>query len=332
MDFYSELDTFLKSNSSRIREDLMLSKSNPLYEYYRDRVRNLLHEMPEPVKPPYEICATDGSEYVQELYNGKKFVVARAISQIMDREYFSTYFNVLGMDRDDVQQLVKRIMESAEHKAALEAVKKEESCLMIMDGSVSGRFWWGKKVYEGEIGKDFYREYMDSFVSFLKQAREKKIIVLYISKTSETSVMKKELHKNEKTLPDFVKINNLTDHVLIKSIAEKPCYTDPILMQSEYEGYMCNFQTVHVLPEMDDLPMKIDMIIPEGVTTSVDEIISWMMWGYTGIRSHNLWVSLVDKKVKLNRDTTRVVMEMFENEIEVWNAETRGQRRERIRL
>ena len=80
MDFYSDLDSFLKSNSDRIREDLLLSKDNPLYEYYRDRVRGVLHELPDSSKPPYDICATDGSEYVQELYNGKKFVVARAIS------------------------------------------------------------------------------------------------------------------------------------------------------------------------------------------------------------------------------------------------------------
>ena len=332
MDFYSDLDSFLKSNSNRIREDLLLSKSNPLYEYFRDRVRGVLHELPESVMPPYEICATDGSEYVQELYNGKKFVVARAISQIQEREYYSTFFNVLSMERDDVQQLVKRIMEDAEHRAALNALNDEKNCIMVMDGSVSGRFYWGKTNYNGEIGKDFYSRYMESFVSMLKKAREKNITILYISKTSETGVMKREILKNEKSLPNFVKENNITDHVLIKSIAEKPCYTEPLYLQREYERYICDFQTIHVLPAMDDLPMKIDCIIPDGVNTTVKEIVSWMMWGYSGLRSHNIWASLVDKNVKLSRDTTRIVMEMFENEIGVWNAETRGQRRERIRL
>ena len=332
MDFYSDLDRFLKSNSNRIREDLLLSKNNPLYEYYRDRVRGFLQGLPESVKPPYDICATDGSEYVQELYNGKKFVVARAISQIQEREYYSTYFNVLGMERDDVQQLVKRIMEDAEHRAALNALIKEKNCIMVMDGSLSGRFYWGKTNYSGEIGKDFYNRYMESFVALLEKAREKKIIILYISKTSDTGVMKKEIHKNEKSLPQFVKESNITDHVLIKSIAEKPCYTEPMLIQGGNTEYNCEFQTIHVLPAMDDLPMKIDFIIPEGAKTTVEDIVSWMMWGYSGLRSHNIWASLVDKKVKLSRDTTRIVMEMFENEIGVWNAETRGQRRERIRL
>ena len=34
-------------------------------------------------------------------------------------------------------------------------MKKEESCLMIMDGSVSGRFWWGKKKTVDGLGAPY---------------------------------------------------------------------------------------------------------------------------------------------------------------------------------
>ncbi len=76
----------------------------------------------------------------------------------------------------------------------------------------------------------------------------------------------------------------------------------------------------HILPALNDTPMRIDVPAwvfgidtklsevgwPEPVDVNVDWILELVSAGYCGLENYNIWLSAVDRKVKLSR-------EVFEN-------------------
>jgi len=159
-------------------------------------------------------------------------------------------------------------------------------------------------------------------------------ILAYVAKTSDTTIFKKHLLSLEGQTPEFLKNRSITDHLLLHSLAEFPGYTEPVWKSYELSTEKTvYFYTTHILPSMDDTPMKVDFIIPEHSSYTAENLISWLVWSYTGLDNHNLWISVADKMVKFSRnETEEIIMRMFFDTAGSEIVETRGERRARIRF
>ncbi|MCL4320269.1 MAG: DNA double-strand break repair nuclease NurA [Candidatus Thermoplasmatota archaeon] len=333
MDFIEKYSDFLQNNREIIRRSLILHEEDPAYIYFKDRVRKLFHELPEQKKPELRISATDGSEFSRELYNGQKLVVARAVSQIEGEELEEDSFHLIHVDREQKSELIKRIMENLEHIVATRSMLEKDAKICIMDGSLSGRLYWRTKKFDTDL-PDIYSLYTEKLVDFLRTVKEKKVILIFIGKSSETMILKRTIMESDTNVPENVRRQPITDHLLIKSIVQNPGYTEPIFVEREItKDQKISFYTMHVLPSMDDTPMKVDFIIPDGSDLDHRDIVSWIMWGYTGLKNHNLWISLADKRVKFHREETEdIIMKLFIKMAGSEYVETRGERRARIRF
>jgi NurA-like 5'-3' nuclease len=96
--------------------------------------------------------------------------------------------------------------------------------------------------------------------------------------------------------------------------------------------------TSHFVPDPVDLPMKVEFIDPrihrEGNDTGISgDLLNLVFWGYGSIKSHNVWLSEVDKLVKFrSAEMENVYMKAFERYVGVEFYETRGERRARLRV
>lgn len=333
MDFVEKYTAFLQNNRDMIRRSLVLHEEDPAYVYFRDKIQRLFHELPEQKKPELRLSATDGSEFSRELYNGQKLVVARAVSQIDGDELEEDAFHLIRVDREQKSELIKRIMENLEHLAATRSILEKDAQVCLMDGSLSGRLYWGTTKFDTDL-PDIYSLYTENLVNFVRAIKEKRIVLIFIGKSSETMILKRTILESDTNAPDNIMKQAITDHLLIKSIVQNPGYTEPIFVEKEIvKGQKISFYTMHVLPSMDDTPMKVDFIIPEDSVIDHRDIVSWIMWGYTGLKNHNLWISLADKRVKFHREETEdIIMKQFIKMAGSENVETRGERRARIRI
>ncbi len=333
MDFVEKYTAFLQNNRDMIRRSLVLHEEDPAYVYFRDKIQRLFHELPEQKKPELRLSATDGSEFSRELYNGQKLVVARAVSQIDGDELEEDAFHLIRVDREQKSELIKRIMENLEHLAATRSILEKDAQVCLMDGSLSGRLYWGTTKFDTDL-PDIYSLYTENLVNFVRAIKEKRIVLIFIGKSSETMILKRTILESDTNAPDNIRKQSITDHLLIKSIVQNPGYTEPIFVEKEIvKGQKISFYTMHVLPSMDDTPMKVDFIIPEDSVIDHRDIVSWIMWGYTGLKNHNLWISLADKRVKFHREETEdIIMKQFIKMAGSENVETRGERRARIRF
>ena len=333
MDFVEKYNNFLVKNRDSIRRSLILHEEDPAYIYFRDRVMKQFHPLPEQQNPSLKISATDGSEFSRELYNGQKLVTARAISLVDENELEEDAFHLLRVEREQKSELIKRIMENLEHEVATRSILENGARICLMDGSLSGRLYWKTKRFDTDL-PDIYSDYASKLTNFINAVVEKKVVLIFVGKSSDTTIFKRSLMEQDPNVPASVKNQSITDHLLIKSIVREPGYTEPIQVEREIsKNEKVSFYTMHILPSVNDTPMKIDFIIPDDSTISHTDIVSWMMWGYTGLKNHNLWISLADKKVKFHREETEdVIMRLFIKMAGSEYVETRGERRARIRF
>ncbi len=334
MDFFQAYSDFLERNRDNIRRSITIHRDDPAYDFFKEKLKKLYFPLPEPQKPEINVTATDGSEFSRELYNGQKLVIARSLSLTGEREDEQSCFHLVNMNREDKSEIVKRIMEDMEHRSATEAMKSNKGGICLMDGSLSGRLYWGKKRFDTDIEPDLYDMYMKNLAQFLQTIENGKGILVYVGKTSDTTIFKRSILTSVGEIPDFIKKRSITDHLLIRSLAEFPGYTEPVRMDYELpDKKTISFYTTHILPSMSDTPMKVDFIFPADSPFDLKNLISWLIWAYTGLDNHNLWLSVADKKVKFSRnETEEIIMRMFFDAADSEIVETRGERRARIRF
>ena len=334
MDFLQEYVNFLKNNGERIRRSITISHDDPAYYFFKENLMQHFYPLEEACKPPIEVSATDGSEFSRELFNGQKFVVTRAVAIQGNEVETVSSFHLLNVDREDKSELVKRIMEQDEHRVTKNMITKHKPGICILDGSFSGRMYWGKRNLRTDLKPDIFTTYQKEFNEMIQKIREKETILIYIGKTSDTSVFKRYLMSISKEIPEEIKTRSITDHLLIRSLADFPGYTEPL--ENEFQlnqEETIKYYTTHILPSKEDTPMKVDIIIPSSSDYELKDIISWLMWAYTGLSNHNLWISIADKKVKFSKSETEdVLMKMFFKTADNELIETRGERRARIRF
>lgn len=324
---------FLENNADKIRQDLLIEDAE---------LRRILTPAFQQLFKPWQksgtgfskIAATDSSEFVRELYNGKKIMLTRAYTvqnNSLETEFFS---DVVWAARDDLRPFVSLSMEDCEHRSAMSAIEKWEPEICFIDGSLSGRLMHSLRKLDVENHSTFSDQYTKNLKELLEVAAKSKTVIVFLSKSSESrSLMRK--------ITDMLELDKQSlryvDQVLIRSLAEFPGFSAPIRfdLPLPYTNDALSVWSSHLVPKLHDLPLKIDFIAhgSEYDDSIFKRILDTIFWGYTGVKVHNLWISRVDSMVKFRTEIMeRIYMRHFEKTVGVDFPETRGERRARIRI
>ncbi|MDK2783490.1 MAG: hypothetical protein PWQ32_1079 [Thermococcaceae archaeon] len=155
-------------------------------------------------KPSYfNVLAIDSSYQMERLKNGGLFYVVRALGIDKNKEY-----RLLGADFDyvdgpthEVTNIFSRKMEYLEIKLANEAISGGFSGVVLIDGSLYGRI--SHLVIESPLSheRDFFLKYYKEVLRLFKLANRNNVMVIGISKESNSRFFRDFLVKQIVKLP-----------------------------------------------------------------------------------------------------------------------------------
>lgn len=352
-DTYDDYLNYLKENSDSIRTGMIIGEDSPLHKLYRDSFLSNFHERGEQEFKPGNISATDSSEFIRELYNGKKLILIRAYAKSLNRVSKDFICEVISVNRDDIRNFSILLMEHTEHVATMKLIGEEKPEFVLMDGSLIGRLYHKRSRIDAEHYEDFMETYFNQLFNLIGKCLDNNIPMVFIAKSSETSVLRRYLLEglkdhglSDEEMKDE-KLQKRTDHLLVKSFADSSGYTTPLRVtmdtgKNDAGIQNLNVVTFHALPDHNDLPVKVDLVLPEAQDEVLkqaseyrvpDRILDMIFWGYGGLKTHNIWLADVDREVKFRqREVEELYMKTFEKIIGIAFYETRGERRARIRI
>ena len=345
-DTYAQFLDYLKKNSSKIRSSMILDEENDLRKRLEPVFNKMYHEPPTYDPVPVKVAATDSSEFIRELYNGKKIILIRSFTKMGNRIWNHFISEVIDVDRDVLRNFTILLMEHSEHVSTLKMIKDDTPDFILLDGSLIGRMRHRNQRIGAENYEDFMKEYFSTLAELVETCVEKNIPLIFVAKSSESRILRDFMVR--KTFPGNkgIQLGTLTDHVIVRSMARKVGYTSPIMISlhnpESMSGREIGIATFHIMPHLMDVPMKIDIVSGElqvGLQKEPDtvqlqrDLLGFLFWGYTGLKIHNIWLAEVDRIVKFNnREIEDLYMKTFEREIGIEFYETRGERRARIRI
>lgn len=352
-DTYEDYLHFLEANMDRIRESMHIDRESPLRKIYYEGFLDNYTEKSSSDFSPGLISATDSSEFVRELYNGKKLILIRAFAKTRDTTGKDFICEVMDVNRDEIRNFTILLMEHTEHIATLDLLQKESPDYVLMDGSLVGRLHHKRGRIDAENYENFMDAYFEALFKLIRTCLDRGIPMVFVAKSSESTMLRNYIlagldrGRFPEDLIRSEKEHKRTDHLLVKSFAPGNGYTAPLKVSYDaerkwFEGSRLNVVTFHALPDSKDLPVKVDIVLPEAqgesntkpVPYSLDhKIIDLIFWGYGGLKTHNIWLADVDREVKFRqKEIEELYMRTFERVVGVAFYETRGERRARIRI
>lgn len=333
---FEEYITYLNENRDSIRELLYLPENSPARttfdRVFKDNFVNLDRSSGATLK----VAATDSSEFIRELYNGKKIILSRAFTKYGNRTESRFISRVMSVDREDMGTFMGMLMEHLEHLSVKDFLDEgSDSNVVLIDGSITGRLAHSEKPLRAEGFENFHSEYFKGMNEMVEASDKAGIPLVFVAKSSETTIFRRHLSGILKR--DVREDRKITDHLLVKSLAVSPGYTVPV--KEEYsagiEDRKITVSTFHLIPDLTDVPLKVDYVHPtSGRESKVPEdIIKMLFYGYTGYKVYNLWLSDVDNAVKFRKqEVENIYMKEFERHTGIQFYETRGERRVRTRV
>ncbi len=341
---------FLRSNREEIKNSLEMAEDSWRRELYGPVFRDNFIAAPhiEPVTGK-AVSSTDSTEFIRELYNGKKLILIRAYTVLGKKIYPSFISEVISVSRDDLQQFTIMLMEHSEHLSIIEMLREETPDYILVDGSLTGRIFRKFRPLNAEGYREFSRKYVEALGNMLDMASAKGIPIIFMAKSSESKLFRSFLLnqiKQGKHSEEFLREEEqlgASDHFLVKSLAREAGYTVPLLQAVPRIWGEGRFPvlTTHILPRVNDLPLKVDVVfstegqIPDTTEGSSlpEDVLNLLFWGYGDLKAYNIWLADVDRLVKFrNSEVENIYMKAFEREIGVSFYETRGERRARLRI
>ena len=332
---YEDYVRFLTENIDQIRSSLIID-SKDLSQEMQEWFSKIYHKYVPDSSIFSRISASDSSEFVRELYNGKKIIMTRGYT-VKDGKVYSQFFSdVFWVSRDHLRTMVTMLMENVEHMSVCKMLKEEQPDLVLLDGSLTGRLYHGSKKFESEKYSDIGDLYYKNLNEMLISCRNNGSAIVYVSKTSESRLLVSQfLKKHRESLPasDVKVLETTVDHVLVKSLAGSPGYTEPVRVENGFIDSAAIW-SFNFLPSIQDLPMKVEVVTDDELDRSFfHKLMSTLFWGYCGPKVHNIWISNADNMVKFKTDEVeRIYMATFERITGIPFYETRGERRARIRI
>lgn len=351
-DTYGEFVGYLDDNINKITESLLMGKNSHLREIYQKPFSENYIRYDSRDFTVNAISATDSSEFVRELYNGKKLILIRSYTKINNEVFNDFKVEVINVDRDQLTKFIVLLMEHSEHTSILNSLRETQPDYVLVDGSLIGRLYHDTNKIKAENYNEFQKVYFGTLGELIDTCIERKIPLVFIAKSSESKIFKNfllrsiNMEKSEAVTGEMKSAN--TDHYLVRSLADSPGYTTPLVVpinmkwNHDTDKEKLNVVTFHALPRIDDLPIKVDVIVPEAQEFSHErtekfqigeKIIDMIFWGYGGLKTHNIWLADIDRLVKFKtKEVEEVYMKTFERKTGIQFYETRGERRARLRI
>ncbi|MEM0155626.1 MAG: DNA double-strand break repair nuclease NurA [Thermoplasmataceae archaeon] len=340
-DTFSEFVDYLTENMQYIKDSLVMDRGSESYKHYEKVFLENFHEYRAVGDFRGSVSATDSTEFVRELYSGKKIVLIRAYTRMGNDVTSKFLAEVLSVGRDDLSLFIGLLMEHYEHLSTMESLKTCKQDFALIDGSLVGRLIHDR----GKLSASGYENFTELYFSTLEElfhiSAEVEVPLVFVSKSSDSRVFTRYL---QTLIGDSGRFGDETDHLLVRSIAQSHGYTTPIMMPMKIgaTGRRINVVSFHAVPDTIDLPLKVDIfngkkqeeIIESPIPVEVNrEILSMIFWGYGGIKAHNIWLADVDRLVKFKTpEIENLYMKTFEKMTGIHFYETRGERRARIRI
>ena len=345
-DTYGQFLDYLKINGNKIRSSLILDGNSDLRKRLEPMFHEMFHEPPAYDPRPLKVAATDSSEFIRELYNGKKLILIRSFTKIGNRVWNHFISEVIDVDREVLRNFTILLMEHSEHLSTLKMLDEDNPDYILLDGSLVGRMRHRNQRIGAESYEDFMKEYFSTLSKLVDSCIGKNIPLIFVAKSSESRILRDFIVKKAFPGSDGNQFRTLTDHVIVRSLSKGVGFTSPIKISIPYSQSKSERElgiaTFHIMPHLMDVPMKIDIVSadlqndlhkePDTVDLPCD-LLGFLFWGYTGLKIHNIWLAEVDRIVKFNnREIEDLYMKTFEREIGIEFYETRGERRARIRI
>jgi len=340
-DTYSDFVAYLSNNMQEIRDSLIMERGSEPYLHYRDVFHKNFHPFSPNTDRSYTVSATDSTEFVRELYSGKKLILIRAYSRIGEGIWSKFLAEVLSVARDDLSPLVSLLMEHNEHLSVIDVLREQKPDFALIDGSLIGRFMHESRLLNAGKYEDFMGTYFSTLADLFEVASETGVPLVFVSKSSDSRMFIRYL---QGIIGDPARRVEETDHLLVRSMSKFSGYTTPLIvpMKMGGENRMVNVVTFHAVPDTMDLPIKVDIYSPSAQKVQSDgpkpasvskDILNMIFWGYGGLKAHNIWLADVDRLVKFRTpEIENLYMKTFERMTGIQFYETRGERRARIRI
>jgi NurA-like 5'-3' nuclease len=346
MDTFSDFMNYLDQNSYSIKQELKMDETSPIRKFYSDLFdANYIKFKPsDPGK--IDAAATDSSEFLRMLYNGKNIVIIRAFTLYNNNITSDFHADLVAVNPVDQRNFTILLMEHSEHKSMLKFLDEYSPEYLFVDGSLKGRLSHRIEPLPIENYENFMYEYMSTLKELINKAYSKGTTLIFIAKSSYTECFRKYLLETARNDPETSKLKEKesgiyrNDHYLIKSLAKESGYTMPVMYRKNITGTNINYVSFDILPDIRDLPMKVQVLSKDFIKADLDhkpykldeKIINILFYGYTGYKVYNLWLVDVDKKVKFRSgEMEKIYMRALERKLGITFYETRGERRARIR-
>lgn len=352
-DTYEDYLEFLNKNVDSIRESMFIDTESPVRNLYYEAFQQNYIKKEQVDFSPGLISSTDSSEFVRELYNGKKLILIRAYTKSKNTVSRDFICEVMDVNREEIRNFTILLMEHTEHVSTMRLLKKEKPDYVLMDGSLIGRIRHKRNRIDAENYEDFMEKYFRTLYELLRYCIDNKIPVVFIAKSSESAILRNYILEglDRNVYPDDMirseREIRRTDHLLVKSFATERGHTIPIKVSFDADKSLFGVSrisvvTFHAMPDPNDLPIKVDLVLSEAQSSDNkkaqpfdlrDDIINMVFWGYGGIKTHNIWLADVDREVKFrHKEIEEIYMRTFERVVGVPFYETRGERRARLRI
>ncbi|MFX1474731.1 MAG: DNA double-strand break repair nuclease NurA [Promethearchaeota archaeon] len=172
-----------------------------------NEVDRLLHQafieewrdLPDPRKEELQVVAVDSGRALRRYSSGAFMYITRAIaSSSWGKSYRNMMFNshVVASASPQIANMVGLRSEFCEHEAILDALNDSDDVdVVLVDGSLYGRINHVPEPFNYRGERDLYLRFMDTFSKLVERCRQRKILLLGVSKDSIANHLTKFLMK-----------------------------------------------------------------------------------------------------------------------------------------
>ena len=185
------LDLFLseiQENRDAFRRRLTGEESSPLDGLLKNAFQKEWRDLPAEQKTDLRVIAVDSGRSTREYASGSFMYICRASAiTSWGTKYRKVASNahMIASPREQLINLAGVRSEHIEHQVALEAVQDTSDVdLILLDGSLYGRITHVQIGFNYPGERDLYLKYLQTFMQLLDECRQRKILILGISKDS----------------------------------------------------------------------------------------------------------------------------------------------------
>ncbi len=192
-EFLTEFLEALQNRLDDLNEAFLKTRrrsSSMVADWFR---RNWRTSLPREINPS-RVAAVDASMEMKQYATGVNVIYARALSMMFsperEGEVIAKRFDIYPHTGayEDARNLSSRIAEKLEHEAALEAVRKHDGGVLLIDGTLSTRHV--ASIFNFRRHGWFSVEYIRSYSEMLREAKRAGWTVIALAKSSRSIPMR----------------------------------------------------------------------------------------------------------------------------------------------